>query len=121
MARPVNKPTIVAAAGEPPKIIEKFIGRINSQSSAVSIAKMTSPSGWREPGQRPEFDEYTLVLNGELQVETREETQRITAGQAIIVSAGEWVRYSTPGPEGAHYISVCLPAFSPQTVHRDTK
>ena len=119
MARLINKPTIVPAAGEPPKIIEEFIGRINSQSSAVSIARMTSPSGWREPGQTPEFGEYTLVLNGELQVETREETHRVTAGQAIIVSAGEWVRYSTPGAEGAQYIAVCLPAFSPLTVHRD--
>jgi quercetin dioxygenase-like cupin family protein len=119
MARIVNKPTIVPAAGEPPKIIEEFIGRLNSQSSAVSIARMTSPSGWREPGQTPDFDEYTLVLKGELHVETREETHRVTAGQAIIVSAGEWVRYSTPGVEGAHYIAVCLPAFSPQTVHRD--
>jgi quercetin dioxygenase-like cupin family protein len=117
MAKLISGPTVIPAAGEPPKIIEEFIGRMNSQTSAVSIAKMRSPSGWREPGQTPEFDEYTLVLRGELQVQTRNATYRVAAGQAIIVHAGEWVRYGTP--EGAEYIAVCLPAFSPQTVHRD--
>jgi quercetin dioxygenase-like cupin family protein len=121
MARIISAPTVVPAAGEPPKIIEEFIGRVNSGTPAISIAKMTSPSGWREPGQTPEFDEYTIVLHGELQVETQEAVHRVSAGQAIIVGAGEWVRYSTPGTEGAQYIAVCLPAFSPATVHRDTK
>jgi mannose-6-phosphate isomerase-like protein (cupin superfamily) len=119
MAQLIVKPTVVPAAGEPPKIIEEFIGRVNSQTSAVSIARMTSPPGWREPGQTPEFDEYTIVLHGELQVETPTAVHKVGAGQAIIVSAGEWVRYSTPGTEGAEYLAVCLPAFSPSTVHRD--
>jgi quercetin dioxygenase-like cupin family protein len=119
MARLLTSPTVIPAAGRPPKIIEEFIGRVNSQASALSIAKMTSPSGWREPGQTPEFDEYTIVLKGELQVETRDAKYRVAAGQAIIVSAGEWVCYSTPGADGAEYLAVCLPAFSPQTVHRD--
>lgn len=122
MARVISAPTVIPAAGEPPKIIEEFIGRVNSGTSAISIAKMTSPSGWREPGQTPEFDEYTIVLRGELHVETREALHRVSAGQAIIyVSRGEWVRYSTPGPQGAEYIAICLPAFSPGTVHRDAK
>ena len=119
MARLISKPTIVPAVGHPPKIIEEFIGRVNSRSSAISIAKMTSPSGWREPGQTPEFDEYTVVLKGELEVETRDAVFKVAAGQAVIVQAGEWVRYGTPGPDGAEYIAVCLPAFSPDTVHRD--
>ncbi len=119
MATLITAPKVIPAAGQPPKIIEEFFGRVNSSTSAVSIAKMTSPSGWREPGQAPEFDEYTIVLSGELQVETRGKLHRVPAGQAIIVSAGEWVRYSTPGPDGAEYIAVCLPAFSPETVHRD--
>jgi len=119
MPRLIAKPTVVPAAGRPPKIIEEFVGRVNSQTSALSIAKMTSPSGWREPGQTPEFDEYTIVLKGELQVETREAIHTVAAGQAIIVHAGEWVRYATPAAEGAEYIAVCLPAFSPSTVHRD--
>jgi mannose-6-phosphate isomerase-like protein (cupin superfamily) len=115
----IAKPTVIPAVGQPPKIIEEFIGRVNSQTSTVSIAKMTSPSGWREPGQTPQFDEYTVVLKGELQVETPEAVHKVAAGQGIIVNAGEWVRYSTPGLEGAEYIAVCLPAFSPETVHRD--
>jgi quercetin dioxygenase-like cupin family protein len=119
MARVVSKPTVIPAAGKPPKMIEEFFGRLNSQTSAVSIAKMTSPSGWREPGQTPEFDEYTIVLRGELRVETRAAIHHAAAGQAIVVQAGEWVSYSTPGPDGAEYIAVCLPAFSPATVHRD--
>ncbi|TMA65878.1 MAG: cupin domain-containing protein [Deltaproteobacteria bacterium] len=119
MPRLIAKPTVVPAAGRPPKIIEEFVGRVNSQTSALSIAKMTSPSGWREPGQTPEFDEYTIVLKGELQVETREAIHTVAAGQAVIVHAGEWVRYGTPGAAGAEYIAVCLPAFALATVHRD--
>ena len=119
MPRLISAPTVIPAAGEPPKIIEEFIGRVNSQTSALSIAKMRSPSGWREPGQTPAFDEYTIVLRGELRVETRGAVYTVAAGQAVIVNAGEWVRYSTPGPEGAEYIAICLPAFSPLTVHRD--
>ena len=119
MAKLISTPTVIPAAGAPPKIIEEFIGRVNSQTAAVSIARMTSPSGWREPGQTPEFDEYTIVLKGELQVETRDAVHRVVAGQTIVVAAGEWVRYSTPGAAGAEYVAVCLPAFSPQTVHRD--
>ena len=121
MARVISKPTVVPAAGEPPKIIEEFIGQVNSGTSAVSIARMTSPSGWSEPGQTPEFDEYTIVLRGQLQVETQGAVHQVSAGEAIIVNRGEWVRYSTPGPEGAVYIAVCSPAFSPATVHRDAK
>jgi mannose-6-phosphate isomerase-like protein (cupin superfamily) len=119
MAKLISAPTVILAAGQPPKIIEEFFGRVNSATSDVSIAKMTSPSGWREPGQTPEFDEYTVVLRGELQAETRSATHKIAAGQAILVNAGEWVRYSTSGAEGAEYLAVCLPAFSPQAVHRD--
>jgi quercetin dioxygenase-like cupin family protein len=119
MARLISKPTVIPAAGQPPKIIAEFIGRVNSSTSAISIAKMTSPSGWREPGQTPEFDEYTIVLKGELQVETRDTVHKVAVGQAIVVNAGEWVRYSTPGSDGAEYVAVCLPAFSPETVHRE--
>lgn len=119
MAQLIAQPTVIPAAGEPPKIIKEFIGRVNSTTNEISVAKMTSPSGWREPGQTPEFDEYTIVLQGELQVETRNALHKVAAGQAIKVKAGEWVRYSTPGPHGAEYIAVCLPAFSPETVHRD--
>ena len=119
MARLIAKPTVIPAAGTPPKIIEEFFGRVNSQTSAISIAKMTSPPGWSEPGQTPNFAEYTMILRGELQVETRAETFKVTAGQAIVVEAGEWVRYSTPGGEGAEYLAICLPAFSPATAHRD--
>ena len=118
MARLIAKPSVISAAGQPPKIIEEFIGRVNSSTDAISIAKMTSPAGWREPGQTPDFAEYTVVLRGELQVETRDTIHKVAAGQAVIVNAGEWVRYSTPGPDGAQYIAVCLPAFSPDTVHR---
>ena len=121
MAKFISTPTVIPAAGQPPKIIEEFIGRVNSKTTAASIAKMTSPSGWREPGQTPEFDEYTIVLRGELQVETREAMYTVAAGQAIIVAAGEWVRYSTPGAGGTEYVAVCLPAFSPKTVHRDAE
>jgi quercetin dioxygenase-like cupin family protein len=119
MARVLAAPTVIAAAGQPPKVIEEFIGRVNSGTSTLSIARMTSPSGWREQGQTPEFDEFTVVLRGQLQVETSAVVHQVSAGQAIIINAGEWVRYSTPGPTGAEYIAVCLPAFSPDTVHRD--
>lgn len=119
MPRFIKEPTRIAAAGQPPKLIEELIGRVNSGTSQVSIARMCSPAGWSEPGQTPEFDEYTIVLRGALQVETRDGIVQVTAGQAIIVEAGEWVRYSTPGPEGAEYLAVCLPAFSPDSVHRD--
>lgn len=116
----IKLPTIIKAAGNKPKVIEEFIGRVNSKNEAVSIARMKIPSGWSEPGQRPEFDEYTVVLKGVLRVESEEETFEVAAGEAIVTRQGEWIRYSTPHPEGAEYIAVCLPAFSPETVHRDT-
>ncbi len=115
----LKAPTIIEAAGNKPKRIEEYIGRVNSQTAAVSIAKMTSPSGWVEPGQTPTFDEYTVVLAGMLRVEWRSGSIDVRAGEAIITHKGEWIRYSTPGPDGAQYIAVCLPAFSPDTVHRD--
>lgn len=115
----IPDPKIIQAAGNKPKVIEEFIGRVNSQTAAVSIARMKSPSGWVEPGQTPEFDEYTVVLRGLVRVTSKGGSQDVTAGQAIITPAGEWVQYSTPGPEGAEYIAVCLPAFSPAIVHRD--
>jgi len=119
MPKLISNPTIIEAAGNKPKIIREFIGRVNSSTQQVSIAKMTSPSGWEEPGQTPEFDEYTLVLKGMLRVEIKNNTFDVNEGQAIITYAGEWIRYSTPSPEGAEYIAVCLPGFSPETVHRD--
>jgi quercetin dioxygenase-like cupin family protein len=118
MARHIPSPTIIQAQGNVPKQIEEFIGAVNSGTAAVSISRMKSPAGWEEPGQTPDFDEYSVVLSGSLRVETREGTIEVAAGQAVITPAGEWVRYSTPsGP--AEYISVCLPAFTPATVHRD--
>ena len=119
MPRLISAPTAIRAAGQPPKVIEEFVGRLNSATSEVSIAKMMSPSGWSEPGQTAQFDEYTLVLNGELKVETRGAVHLVHASQAIIVSRGEWVRYSTPGPAGAEYIAICVPAFSLETLERD--
>jgi len=119
MALLIPSPTRIAAPGSPPKIIEEFIGFVNSATADLSIARMVSPAGWSEPGQTPEFDEYTLVLRGQLSVETRESTHQVSAGQAIIVKRGEWVRYSSPAEGGAEYIAVCLPAFSPSTVHRE--
>ncbi len=119
MPRHIPIPTVIQAAGNKPKLIEEFIGRVNSQTPAVSIAKMKSPGGWVEPGQTPEFDEYTLVLKGLLRVESHGSVLDVTAGQAVVVSRGEWVRYSSPTPEGAEYVAICLPAFSPDTVHRD--
>lgn len=113
----IANPTRIEAAGNKPKIIDEHIGRVNSATAGVSIAHMTSPAGWTEPGQTPEFDEYTLVLSGALRVESRSGDLEVRAGQAVIAHAGEWIRYSTP--EGADYISVCIPGFSPSTVHRD--
>lgn len=114
----VSSPTVIAAAGNKPKKIEEFIGRVNSGTAAVSIARMTSPSGWVEPAQTPEFDEYTVVLRGALRVTSEQGVLDVNAGEAVIAPAGEWVQYSTPGEDGAEYIAVCLPAFSPETVHR---
>ncbi len=119
MAQKIEGPKIIQAAGNLPKRIAEFVGRVNTGTSAVSVAHMTSPAGWVEPGQTPEFDEYTVVLKGSLRVETKSGATEVKAGQGIIALKGEWVRYSTPGPEGAEYIAVCSPAFSPDTVHRD--
>ena len=113
----VESPTVVAAAGEPPKRIEEFVGRVNTGDQKLSIARMVSPEGWVEPGQRPEFREYTIVLRGFVRVTYEGGDMIIDAGQAVITEPGEWVQYSTP--EGAEYIAVCLPAFAPDTVHRD--
>ncbi|MBX3729263.1 MAG: cupin domain-containing protein [Candidatus Sumerlaeia bacterium] len=115
----IDAPTRIQAAGSIPKVIEEYIGRVNSGTEALSIAVMRSPGGWEEPGQRPAFDEYTVVLKGTLRVETADGVMEVGAGQAIIARAGEWVRYSSPGQDGAEYVAVCLPAFSPNTVNRD--
>jgi mannose-6-phosphate isomerase-like protein (cupin superfamily) len=119
MATLIPEPVRIEAAGSKPKLIEEHVGRVATGSEVVSIARMTSPSGWIEPGQTPEFDEYTVVLRGMLRVETRDGTIDVEAGQAVVAPAGQWVRYSSPGGEGAEYVAVCLPAFSPATVHRD--
>lgn len=119
MASFIGKPTVIEAAGQPPKLIEEFVGSVNSHTVAVSIARMKSPSGWSESGQTPEFDEYTLVLRGTLQVKLKDQEFDVSAGQAIVVHAGEWVQCSSPSPEGAEYIAVCIPAFSPSIVYRD--
>jgi mannose-6-phosphate isomerase-like protein (cupin superfamily) len=115
----IASPTRIQAAGNKPKLIDEHVGRVNNGEQRTSIAHMRSPGGWREPGQRPEFDEYTIVLRGALRVEYEGGELEVQAGQAVLTKAGEWVRYSTPGDEGAEYIAVCLPAFSPATVHRD--
>jgi ethanolamine utilization protein EutQ (cupin superfamily) len=115
----IKSPTLVEAAGNKPKIIEEFIGRMNSNTETVSIARMRSPSGWVEPGQRPEFDEYTVVIRGALRVRTEHGNLEVVAGEAVIAHRDEWIQYSTPGPEGAEYIAICVPAFSPALVHRD--
>ena len=113
----IKRPIVIKAAGNKPKVIEEFVGRVNTQTEAASIARMKSPAGWSEPGQTPEFNEYTLVLSGMLRVATKDKSFDIRAGEAIIALHGEWVQYSTP--EGAEYIAVCLPAFSPEAAHRD--
>lgn len=119
MARLINKPTIIESAGNLPKKIEEFIGNVNSGTQSVSIARMTSPPGWKEPGQTPQFDEYTVVLSGTLTAETKEGTITVKGGQALHAPAGKWIRYSTPDDSGAEYVAVCLPAFSPDSVNRD--
>lgn len=120
MPQLISQPTRIEAAGNKPKLIDEYIGRVTTQTEAASIAHMRSPGGWSEPGQRPDFDEFTVVLKGTLHVEFEGGQMDVQAGQAIITQKGEWVRYSTPSPEGAEYIAVCLPAFSPDTVHRDS-
>jgi mannose-6-phosphate isomerase-like protein (cupin superfamily) len=115
----IEKPTRIQAAGNKPKLIDEYIGRVNSKTSSASVAHMRSPGGWTEPGQQPEFDEFTVVLKGTLRVEHKDGALEVHAGQAVIAHAGEWVRYSTPGADGAEYIAVCLPAFSMESVHRD--
>jgi len=119
MARLIERATTIRAVGSPPKQIEEFVGRVNSKTQTVSIARMRSPSGWKESGQVGQFDEYTVVLKGTLHLALRDTEMDISEGQAVIVTAGEWVQYSTPSPEGAEYVAVCLPAFSPDTVKRD--
>jgi mannose-6-phosphate isomerase-like protein (cupin superfamily) len=119
MPRFIDRPTVVAAAGNKPKQIQEFAGLVNSGHASVSVARMISPSGWVEPGQRPEFEEITLVLRGMLRVEYEGGSLSVRAGQAVVAAPGEWVRYSSPEPEGAEYVAVCVPAFSPATVHRD--
>ena len=115
----IPEPVRVAAAGEPPKLIDEYVGRVSTGRAGVSIAHMRSPAGWAEPGQRPDFDEFTVVLRGALVVECDDGQMTVQAGQGVHARPGEWVRYSTPGTDGAEYISVCLPAFDPGTVHRD--
>jgi mannose-6-phosphate isomerase-like protein (cupin superfamily) len=117
----IPSPSVIKAAGNKPKVIEEFIGRVNSRTGEVSIARMKSPGGWVEPGQTPEFDEYTVVLQGTLRVTTKTDTIDVKAGQAVITVQGEWVQYSSPESDGAEYIAVCIPAFSPEVVHRDTE
>lgn len=119
MPRLIAAPAVVKAAGTKPKRIEEYAGRVNSGHGSVSVARMVSPGGWLEPGQRPEFEEITVVLRGLLRVEHEQGTIDVRAGQAIVTAPGEWIRYSTPEADGAEYVAVCLPAFSPDTVHRD--
>lgn len=115
----IESPTVIESAGNLPKRIEEYAGRVNSGHAAVSVARMQSPAGWREPGQRPEFEEITLVLRGVLHVEHESGVLHVRAGQAVVARPGEWVRYGSPEPGGAEYVAICLPAFSPDTVHRD--
>ena len=119
MPHVIERPSRIEAAGTEPKVIDEFVGRVNTGDERLSVARMQSPEGWLEPGQRPEFDEYTIVIDGCLRVEHGGGAADVRAGQAVLVRAGEWVRYSTPESGGAHYVAVCLPAFSPDTVHRD--
>lgn len=121
MAKFIDQPMVIEAVGNKPKIIEEYIGSVNSDTEELSVARMRSPSGWLEPGQTPEFSEYTLVLKGMLRVTTENRVYEVRAGQAMIVNAGEWVQYSTPSEEGAEYIAMCLPAFTAAKVHRDKK
>ena len=114
----ISSPSIIKSVGNKPKVIEEYVGRVNSGTNSISIAKMSSPTGWKEPGQKPQFDEYTIVLRGTLKVESRTETLLVKEGEAVIVTSGEWVQYSTPN-EGAEYIAICIPAFSLDTVNRD--
>lgn len=117
MSKKIDSPTIIEACGNKPKIIREFFGRVNTEQSDLSIARMSSPAGWEEPGQRPQFDEYTLVLSGRMVIETETEPVELTADQAYLAKAGEWIRYTTP--EATEYVAICLPAFSPDTVNRD--
>ncbi len=119
MPRLIERPALIEAAGTPPKRIEEYAGRVNSGHQGVSVARMVSPEGWQEPGQRPDFEEITVVLRGMLRVEHEDGALDVTAGQAVVVAPGEWVRYGSPAAGGAEYVAVCLPAFSPETVHRD--
>jgi mannose-6-phosphate isomerase-like protein (cupin superfamily) len=119
MPRLIERPTIVQAVGSKPKQIQEFAGRVNSGHAGVSVARMVSPAGWREPGQRPQFEEITVVLRGMVRVEHESGIIDVRAGQAVVAPPGEWVRYSSPDADGAEYIAVCIPAFSPDTVHRD--
>ena len=121
MPKLIRSPSTIKACGNKPKVIEEFIGRVNSQTAAVSIARMKSPAGWVEPGQTPRFDEYTVVLKGTLCLTTRTGKMKIKAGQSVLVTKGEWIQYSTPEKGGAEYIAVCLPAFAPDLVHRDSE
>ena len=116
----IPQPTVIAPAGNKPKRIEEYAGRVNSGHTGVSVARMLSPEGWEEPGQRPEFEEITVVLSGLLRVDHEGGTLDVRAGQAVVAAPGEWIRYSSPEPGGAEYVAICLPAFSPATVHRDT-
>jgi len=115
----ISEATIIEAAGNKPKVIEEFVGRVNSATAALSVARMRSPGGWMEPGQAPEFDEYSIVVRGMLRVASQAGALDVHAGQAVVAHAGEWVQYSTPEPEGAEYFAICMPAFSMDTVHRD--
>ena len=117
----IPQPTVIPCVGTKPKQIQEFVGRVNSGHSGVSVARMVSPGGWLEPGQRPQFEEITVVLRGMVRVEHDGGVIDVRAGQAVVASPGEWIRYSSPEPEGAEYIAVCLPAFSPDTVHRDSE
>ena len=119
MPKLISSPTRITAAGTPPKLIDEFIGRVNNAETRLSIAHMRSPCGWSEPGQTPEFDEFTVVIRGTLRVTHKTGVIEVTAGQAVVAAAGEWIQYSSPHADGAEYIAVCVPAFSPQTVHRD--
>ena len=115
----IEVPSIIKADGNKTKIIEEYVGMVNTQTNDISIARMKSPQGWLEPGQTPEFEEFTLIIRGNLKITTKDGDKNLKEGQAVLIRAGEWVQYSSPDPEGAEYISVCLPAFSPGTVHRD--